>query len=155
MHDWSCDVTEIEGFGAFIDRVFNQGNKPESPVKNVTLTIPVKSIESGKRKMNDIMYEALKAEEYPTIEYELTSSEIIDESGDRFTLQTEGLLTVAGVTRQVNLQAKGEHANGRSLRFTGNKSLNMSDFNVEPPKALFGAIKAGDQVQVHFDATFE
>lgn len=154
VHDWDSEVTEITGRGAFDQALINGSNSPEKPVKNIQLSIPVKSIESGKNKMNDIMYEALKAEEHPKIEYELISSEVIQKSEKEFTLKTNGYLTAAGVRKQITLQVKGEKLDDQTIRFTGSKNLKMTDFNVDPPKALFGAIKSGDEIDVQFTAIF-
>jgi hypothetical protein len=155
VHDWSCDVKRINGQGTFQPEIFNMGDLSNTPVENVKLTIPVKSIESGKSKMNDIMYDALKAEDHPEIQYELSSSEIIEQSGEEFTMGTKGYLTVAGVTRQIELQVKGKKINDHTIHFKGRKSLKMSNFNIEPPKALFGAIKSGNEVNVKFTAAFK
>ncbi|MBS3768888.1 MAG: YceI family protein [Bacteroidales bacterium] len=154
VHDWDSEITELTGQGAFAQSLLNGSNSQENPVKDVKVSIPVKSIESGKNKMNDIMYDALKAEEHPEIEYELISSEVIQKSGNEFTLQTNGYLTVAGVTKQIALQVKGKQLDDQTIQFTGSKNLKMTDFNVDPPKALFGAIKSGDEVDVKFTAVF-
>jgi len=155
VHDWSCEVTEIKGKGAFARALLNGSEYPNNAIQNVKISIPVKSIKSGKGKMNDIMYDALKEEEYPNIEYELISSEIIGQTGDEFTVQTSGNLTIAGVTREISLQVEGKKINEEAVKFTGAKNLKMTQFNIEPPKALFGAIRSGDQVDVQFTAVFE
>ena len=155
VHDWSCKITEIQGKGAFAEALLNSGNSPDNPIKDVKLTIPVKSIKSGKGKMDDVMYDALKAEEHPYIEYELISSEVLSQKGDEFTVQTSGNLTVAGVTRQISLQVEGKKINERAVKFIGAKNLKMTQFNIEPPRALFGAIRSGDQVDVQFSAVFQ
>ncbi|MFW5943669.1 MAG: YceI family protein [Bacteroidota bacterium] len=156
VHDWNSKVTEIEGKGTFVQALFKgaEGELPEDPVKEVTLTIPVQSIESGKGKMNNIMYDALKAEDHPKIEYNLVSSKLLQKTEEAFTLQTEGYLTVAGVKKQISMQVKGEQVDDNTIRFTGAKNLKMTAFKINPPKALFGAIKSGDEVNVKFSAIF-
>ena len=155
VHDWSCEVKEITGKGAFVDAILKGEKIPDNPIKDVHLTIPVKSIKSGKSKMDDIMYDALKAEEHPTIHYNLVSASVVREEGNEFTLHTKGKLTVAGVTRQIEHQVQGKKIDGHSVKFTGIKTLQMSSFNVEPPKALFGAIRSGNAVDVQFNAVFK
>jgi len=41
-----------------------------------------------------------------------------------------------------------------SVLFNGTQNINMKDYDVDPPKAMFGAIKAGEEVDVIFDAKF-
>ena len=154
VHDWECKVTEIKGQGAFLQSLFNGNEIPETPVKNVQVTIPVKSIKSGKGGMDKVMYDALKIEEHPEIKYELISSEVIQKTENEFTLQTQGYLTVAGVTKEIGLQVNGKKMDDNSIEFTGSQNLKMTEFNVDPPKALFGAIKSGNGVDVQFKAVF-
>lgn len=154
VHDWNSEVTEITGKGTFVQAFLNGNNSPQMPVKNVQISFPVKSIESGKGKMNDNMYEALKVEEHPNIEYKLISSEIIQKSENGFTLQTNGYLTVAGVEKQIAMEVKGKQLDDQTIQFAGSKNLKMTDFNVDPPKALFGAIKSGNEIDVQFTTVF-
>lgn len=154
VHDWESEVTKITGQGTFSRVLLNGSDSSENPIKDVQLRIPVKSIESGKGKMNDIMYDALKAEAHPEIEYKLNNSRIIQKTGNEFTLQTNGYLTVAGVTKQIDIQVKGKQLDDQTIQFIGNKNLKMTDFNIDPPKALFGAIKSGNTVNVSFTAVF-
>jgi superfamily I DNA and RNA helicase len=41
--------------------------------------------------------------------------------------------------------------NDKSIVFACTKKLNMSDFNITPPRALFGAIKIGDKITLQFE----
>lgn len=53
----------------------------------------------------------------------------------------------------INIQVEG-HPTSNGIAFKGNKKLKMTDFNMEPPKAMFGILKADDDVTVSFNVTF-
>ena len=37
----------------------------------------------------------------------------------------------------------------------GKKALKMTDYNIEPPKALLGTITTGDDIEVHFNTVWK
>ena len=43
---------------------------------------------------------------------------------------------------------------GDKITFSGEKELKMTDFNVTPPTAMFGAIKSGDDITIKYDVVF-
>ena len=64
----------------------------------------MRSLASGKRRMDRLMHKALGADRYPWILYRLrraTISEAPSSESSAFSLATEGELTIAGVTRPV------------------------------------------------------
>jgi hypothetical protein len=41
-----------------------------------------------------------------------------------------------------------------NVTFTGKKTIKMTEFEVEPPTALLGTIKTGDEVTISFNSKF-
>lgn len=154
IHDWEAEAETINMNANFVDSVL-QASLPASGdfIKTLSLTIPVKSIESGKGGMNSKIYGALKEKKHPNITYSFSSAELAstDEQADSFTLNTTGKLTIAGVTRTVNFPVEGKIIDGDSIRFDGSYKLNMTDYDVDPPSAVFGTIKSGEEVTITFN----
>ncbi len=61
-----------------------------------------------------------------------------------------GQLTVAGATRPLTMALKATIVDGGGLLFEGSAPLRMTEFGIEPPKAMLGTIKTGDEVRVGF-----
>lgn len=123
---------------------------------NVTITVGIKvdGFECGRSRMNKDLKEALNSDEFPEITFTLknaTALTIPENIEDGFELEVEGSLTVAGVTREIKFQSQGYYMDDGRIRAIGNKSIKMSDFNVEPPTALLGLVKAEDELNVRFD----
>lgn len=120
---------------------------------NLTVEIAVNGFECGKRKMNRDLYDALKADNHPTIdfEYKKTHSLSYSDSTDRYELMVNGSLTVAGHTNTIEFPMSATLLDGGSLRAEGSADIRMSEFNVDAPTALFGLVKVNDKLTVHFE----
>lgn len=120
---------------------------------NVTATIPVRTLNSGEKGLDNNMYKAMKADKYPNIEFKLTSAKAVPaansaEKGVPF--RTTGYLTIAGKQKEVRKDALLTRASQGKVRLTGSKSIVMSGYGIKPPTALWGLIKANDKLTVHF-----
>jgi polyisoprenoid-binding protein YceI len=150
LHDWKMEVEDINGnMDADI-----KDNKIES-INSLTLNVNVNSIKSGKSLMDKKAYYALKSELYPEIHFSLSgiSDIIINNKGQLVT--ANGILSIAGIKKSIQIKAIGSTYNNGDLGFTGSKSLKMSDFNIMPPTAIFGTLKTGDSIVVEFDINFK
>lgn len=66
-------------------------------------------------------------------------------------VRVAGQLTVAGVTREVVLDVATRWMPDGTVRASGAMPLNLSDFNIEPPRVLLSAVRAVDRLTVSFD----
>jgi polyisoprenoid-binding protein YceI len=150
IHDWTCDVQEINA-----DISFAVSEANISPVESLSLTVPVKKIESGKGGMNKKIYEALKEKKHSNISFKLSTSEVATSgtngNGSSFRLMANGMLSIAGVTREISFPVDGSVQDNDTYKFAGNYEINMKDYNVDPPTAVFGTIKSGELVTVSFE----
>lgn len=130
---------------------------PELTVEdNVAITVGIKvdGFECGRSRMNRDLKEALNSDEFPEITFTLknaTTLTVPDETNNGFEIEVEGSLTVAGITREIAFRSQGYYLEDGRIRATGNKIIKMTDFNIEPPTALLGLVKADDDLRVRFD----
>jgi len=108
------------------------------------------TLKSGKRGMDKNAYKALKTDEYPNIEF--TLSECSMESATKG-LAT-GKLIIAGFTRDVTFKIEVEKS-GSDFILKGSTDFLLTDFQIDPPKALMGTIKTGNAVTIEFNSTFK
>ena len=144
--DWTVQAKSVEGGVTLADA--GSG----SSVSGVQLNVDAAEIVSEKSSIMDrLIRGALKVEEHPTISYELVDATPADAEGDGFALQTSGRLTLAGVTNSVEMLVQGVDLGGGTFRYTGSTPLKMTDFDMTPPTAMFGALRTADDVTVHFE----
>ena len=146
LHDWES-VVEME------EVKIELHIEDEDPLLlgHLRLRIPVKSIRSGNRIMDNKTYAALKADEYPTIKYKV---EGFDHKQGQVTA-SNGLLKIAGVEKAVPVTANYTRNNSGVLEFTGTVSLKMSEFNIDPPSAMIGTLKTGDEINIDYTIAFK
>lgn len=146
LHDWESKVQQISGQVT----TKTNGNTLES-LTSVTITIPVSSIKSGKSIMDSKTYDALNNEKFPSITFIAGTGSI--QAGN--VISTSGKLTVAGVTRDVTLKVTYSVAADGQLKVKGSTKFKMTDFKVNPPTALLGTLKTGNEVEIVFDVNFK
>lgn len=151
LHDWTVESARIEG-EVTVPEGFFAGDTAVQPTAAVS--IPTRSLASGKKKMDDLMHEALRAEENASIQYRLVSAKPKSGAGsDRVVLDTRGRLTIAGKTREVPMEVEVLRQAGGRLLVKGAAAITMSDFGMKPPTAMLGTVKTGDDVTVRFEWT--
>ena len=159
IHDWECDVENFSSDLKLNSSIFTQPKGAEASADmDVEVTVPVGAIESGKGGMNDKMYNALNKDDHPQISYKLKSSQIKggDVSSDgSFTLVTSGELKINGEVREITMETVGNRQADGTLSFKGEKELNMKDYSVDPPTAMFGTIRSGKMITVHYDVQYQ
>lgn len=146
LHDWESNVEVLDCKGAF-----TVSNNSLSEIRNIAVNIPVTSIKSPKGKlMDNKTYDAFHFEKNPWITFLMTGCKIEQSKG---LLSVSGSLSMAGVTRPIDLILNYKVLPGGQLHITGSKKLAMTDFKMEPPTAMMGTIKVGDEVVVTLDLT--
>ncbi len=153
LHDWTSEVKTVNGTVEIDEKLINDGKfKIGDEIASVNLNIPVKSIISPRGStMDKKTYNALKSEENPEITFMLTSNKISSVSEDAFTLNARGNLSMAGKTKAVEFPVEGKIISSEKMSFTGSYKLNMVEYDIEPPSAMYGQIVTGEEVEIKFE----
>lgn len=148
IHDWESAVEEVQIEGAF---VFAENKLTD--IEGLTVSVPVKSIISGRGSiMDNKTWKALKSEEYPNILFTLNKVASVEPADDGLLLKLEGVVTIAGVEKTIEMEVAGQALADGQMAFEGAQPIKMTDFGIDPPTALFGTLITGDDVTVKFKA---
>ena len=84
-----------------------------------------------------------------------TKSIIIIEklSNNTYNVKATGNLMIAGSKKDIQLQFSLK-ADSNKLLLSGLHEINMTNFGIEAPTAMFGTIKTGDKVTIKFETQF-
>ncbi|WP_158676742.1 YceI family protein [Pukyongia salina] len=149
LHDWEMIS---KSFSGKLD--FDHVTDGDLKIHNIEVKVGVKTLESGKRVMDNKCYDALKSDSHPSITYRLNKVESIQHTGsDNYTAKLIGTLSIAGKTRTVTIDTKIAVVGGKVI-IKGEKPLKMSDFDVEPPTALLGTLKTGNDIIIDFNLNY-
>lgn len=150
--NWRAVAPEMTGSVSLVD-------KADAPpdLLSGSLTISAEKITgdvaTGKFIMNRLIHEALKVKEHPQITYTLDSAAVVAD-GEPFALHTTGTLTLAGVSRSIEMTLTGERSEDGGLHVTGSYALTMTDYGIKPPSIRTLGYHVGKDVDVHFDLLF-
>ncbi|NDV16548.1 YceI family protein [Muricauda sp. TY007] len=151
LHDWE-EVAEQKSGSITLD---NTGELPK--INALKFTVEAESLKSGKGAMDKNTYKALETKKYKQIVFELKSVKSISPitaNSNRYKVVATGNLTIAGSTNTIDLPFNLTIKDDRVL-LEGKKPLKMTDYNIEPPKALLGTITTGDEIEVLFNTVWK
>jgi len=118
-----------------------------------TVRIPAEQLRGGNSLFNRDLHKSLQANIYPNISYQLTAFQPADTTSDEMEwllIHTTGELTITRATRTVEMKVEGRWNDQKQMEFRGTKALSISEFGIDPPSRLFGALQVGDTVEVDF-----
>ncbi len=144
LHDWHMTSTEATGFVMF------KSDEQIPGFSSGEVTFEAETLKSGKRGMDKNAYKALNTSDFPKVRFVLKNCNM--ESAKKGT--AEGQLTIAGTTRDVTFEIT-LNQNGQQISVHGATAFKLTNFNVEPPTAMLGAIKTGNDVTIEFKSTFQ
>lgn len=149
LHDWDIVAKAMSGKATFV-----YDNSVLTDIKNLDFIVEAEQLISGKSGMDGNTFKALNTKKYKTINYKLTGvSKIARISGNTYTIETQGDLSISGTTKNIN-QTFTAVVTGKKVTFSGKTKITMTQYKVVPPTALFGTIKTGPDITVDFKVTY-
>lgn len=154
VRDYSCAAATIEAVIEPASSSSAGDSELHEVVRAGVLDIPTSALDCGNGKMNEHMLKALKAREFSSIRYRMTSHEWNGESGEA-AVTMEGELTIAGEQRPVTITGKGIPQSNGTLRVQGTTEIDMRKWSVKPPSLFLGTLNVAPLVTVHFDVALK
>lgn len=148
VHDWTVEAKAMNG-------KINAQLESALKINQLTFTVEVEQLKSGKSGMDKNTYKALNSTKFKTIDFKMTRVQKITKISDNnYQLELTGDLTISGKTKSVVINSTVQ-VQGSKLVLNGKYKLNMIHYGVEPPKALMGTIKTGEEVTVNFKVMYQ
>jgi polyisoprenoid-binding protein YceI len=149
LHDW-----EMKSKQGKCEVVFELGeNDKITSVSGLNFSLDATTIKSEYTMMDNNTYKALKTKTNKNISFVLTSGTVTQSDPSSYLVKVIGNLTIAGKTQKIDLAATAKY-NGADKSFTinGSKKLKMTDYGVDPPTAMLGTIKTGNDITISFSS---
>lgn len=147
IHDWEMEVT---GFRA--ETLMRLNGEKIGEISRIAFQSPVSGLKSGKNIMDNKAHDALKEKKFPEIKFTLDPNSTVRLSGEKADIT--GMLTIAGKTKKITLSADFKVKAADRFEVNGSVPLKMSDFGIDPPTAMMGALKTDDHIQIKFNLEF-
>ena len=151
IHDW-----EMKAVKGTSEAAFNvDASGKITSITRLSFVLPATNLKSEHTAMDKNTYKALNADKNPNISFVLSSSTVTPTGGNVYQIHCQGKLTIAGKSNQTELIATGKYNPAdKSFTVTGVKKMKMTDYNVDPPKALLGTIKTGNDISISYNVKF-
>lgn len=143
LHDWKETSSK-----ATVNAVFTLSGNKIDDLLQLVFTMPVTSLRSEHQTMDNNTYKALKADKHPEIAYTLLSATVTPVNATTYTIKTRGKLTIAGSTRETDVDATAKVNTDHSISVSGSKKLKMTDYGVTPPRVMM--IKTGNDLTISY-----
>lgn len=149
LHPYSADATRLLLEGTV--------EPAESPlgwrIVSLRVVVPVQGLKSSIEALNRNMYRDLKADQHPEIVFTLRDYAPAGPapSGGGYWVKARGRLMVAGVERDIELEALLS-ISGEQIQIQGAKELFMTHFGITPRRFL-GVMRVDDKITVRYDLT--
>ncbi|WP_242132092.1 YceI family protein [Aestuariivivens marinum] len=148
LHDWHIVSESYNGVLSFV-------SLEEVKLENLHIEILAESLKSGKKSMDKNTYKALQTDKYPKITFVLTQVKNIEAlEENKYVAETLGDLSISGTKKNISLKFEVEII-GNTVKIKGEKAFKMTNFNVDPPTALFGTITTGNEITIKFESIFK
>ncbi len=149
IHDWDI---KAENCGGILTTEMDEGSLEE--IENLEFSVKAESLKSGKSGMDKNTYKALNTNKYDKINFKLEKVNSLEKvSENTYKAKTTGTLEIAGAKKKINLSFDISLKSSEII-LKGEYSLNMTDYGVEPPTAMFGTITTGETVKIKFESHF-
>lgn len=145
VHDFTCNVKSVSGTIGV--------NGDVGSVESATILVPVSQIDCDNGTMNKKVREALNASSNPGISFTLGSATPNGTKDGWQSMTVSGELEMNGTKRPIKMTVEGQRSGNGTIVYRGHAPVNMKDHGVKPPTAMLGALKTGEEVQVHFEVT--
>lgn len=150
FHDWEMEANDLK---SSIVLRFNENTL--TTIEDVDFVSPAKKILSDNSIMNSKTHDALKVDKNPEIIFTLKSVNRLDVNGNSISGVVTGILKIAGIARTIQINFSGWMNPDHLVTLSGTVPIKMSDFNIDPPTAMLGALKTGDDIKVHFEVLYK
>jgi len=150
MHKWEMNAKTVEGEGQF-----DVKDEKLIALTSLSFSVEVKDLKSDNKGLDKNAYKALKSDEHKDIHYKLISAKVSPEKEGRNLLKTHGKLTIAGVTKEIDMDVYCGINKDGTITCTGSDKLNMTDYQVKPPTFMLGAMKTGDAITLDFVVVYK
>jgi len=155
VKSWDAEIKEMDGELVLtnIDSLTFETLAPEHFV-SLNLTIPVENVESSSGGLTKNMQKYLEKDDHPFITFQLSEVTAIEKTEGSALITATGVINAAGQDHTAEMTVEASMNGQGEFTFSGDTELLMTSFDIDPPTAVFGTIRAKDEIVISFNTTF-
>lgn len=154
VRDWGAEAETVQAQFSLqgIEELNLETLNPDQ-FASLELTVPVEGLDSGSRGLTNNIHKYLKESDYPNITFTLSEVTNVEYINGVAQITATGVVNAAGNDHEITMTVEAQQA-GNTLIISGSQELLMTSFDIDPPTALLGTIRAHDEFTVLFNVRF-
>ena len=116
--------------------------------------IPVEYITARNKFMLNDFRHLINAQDYPYIKLTIDNGQLEMLNGNLIANRIKVKVTLSGMSKIYSIPFYKNCSGGNNSYITGNTNLNLSDFNIDASKKIFGFVRLDDKVFINFKINF-
>lgn len=153
IHDWTMTAENLACEANF-GPLSGEAGVPKNLI-SLSFNVKSRNLKSESESMNNRTYKAIKADAYPDIDFKLREATISALQKNKFAVDATGTLTIAGVSKIITLHVNGEVNVDHTILCTGQQKIKLTDYGIQPPSYMLGAMKVGNELTILFTLNFK
>lgn len=149
IHAWTCATST---FDAAVDAPKLPPAETGSKLTDLTITIPIRSLDCGHGDMNKNLQKTMHADKNPAVKFRMTSYESA-KKGDSYDAIVHGVLTINAIDKPILLRASVTPNAAGGASIVGSAPVKTTDFGVAPVKVMLGTLRTSPDVTITFRLT--
>lgn len=121
-----------------------------NPYPDRRIKIPVYSFEASNKRMLSDFHEMVKAEEHPYIDITIEPRHTADFEETSGLTRFRTVVTIAGKSNEYIVPSHISGCTKSGYMLQGDLEVKLTDFGIDPPTKVFGAVKVNDNVFINF-----
>lgn len=154
VRDWGAEAETVQAQFTLqgIEELNLETLNPDQ-FASLEVTVPVEGLDSGSRGLTNNIHKYLKEKDHPNITFTLTEVTNIEYMDGSAQITATGVVNAAGQDHEVTMTVDAQQ-DGNTLIISGSQDLLMTSFDIDPPTALLGTVRADDEFTVLFNVRF-
>jgi polyisoprenoid-binding protein YceI len=154
VRDWGAEAETVQAQFSLqgIEELNLETLNPDQ-FASLELTVPVEGLDSGSRGLTNNIHKYLKESDYPNITFTLSEVTNVEYMNGSAQITATGVVNAAGNDHEITMTVEAQQE-GNTLIISGSQELLMTSFDIDPPTALLGTIRAHDEFTVLFNVRF-
>ncbi|MDB5135015.1 MAG: yceI [Mucilaginibacter sp.] len=152
VHDWTMiSSSTMESQCNF---KFDAANQLRA-LPSFSFSLNATSLKSEHESMDNRTYKTIKADKFPKITYKLNSAVITQVQKNKYLIKATGDLTIAGTTQTITMDVTAIVNADNTLSCTGSQKLKLTDYKIDPPSFMLGAMKVANDLTIQFNLIYK
>lgn len=149
---FTCENYEYTGQEYLIQRI-TEGQEVGNWSGEVKITS--KNFDCNNPLMTKDFKKTIEVEKYPTITIKFLGLTKDSESATQKNLNGKVEITMVGISRIYDISCVFLSSMDDTALLSGERRIQLTDFNIEPPEKFFGAVKVSDAIEINFSLVLE